>query len=118
MIIFYAKQSLRTIAICYHDFPIWPPPGFRRNEDEDVCRSISPSPWLLEDLTRDLTLIGMVWMEYLLRECVRQVVVDCQKAGVAVKRFTGDNVLAARSISSQWGIFTEALLWQDQSFSS
>lgn len=42
-IIFYANQSLRTIAICYRDFPMWPPPGLLRNEDEDVCRSISHS---------------------------------------------------------------------------
>jgi Ca2+-transporting ATPase len=41
-IIFYANQSLRTITICYRDFPIWPPPGLHRNEDDDVCRSISP----------------------------------------------------------------------------
>jgi Ca2+-transporting ATPase len=41
-IIFYANQSLRTIAICYRDFPMWPPPGSHRNGDEDVCRSISP----------------------------------------------------------------------------
>lgn len=35
-IIFYANQSLRTIAICYRDFTIWPPPGLHRNVDEDV----------------------------------------------------------------------------------
>lgn len=31
---------------------------------------------------------------------------DCQKAGIAVKMCTGDNVLTARSIASQCGIFT------------
>ena len=40
-IIFYANQSLRTIAICYRDFATWPPPHLHRNADEDVCRSIS-----------------------------------------------------------------------------
>ena len=42
-IIFYANQTLRTIAICYRDFPVWPPPGLHRNGDEDVCRSTVPS---------------------------------------------------------------------------
>lgn len=42
-IIFYANQSLRTLAICYRDFAIWPPPGLHRNVDEDVCPSISPT---------------------------------------------------------------------------
>lgn len=36
-IIFYANQSLRTVAICYRDFASWPPPGLHRNVDEDVC---------------------------------------------------------------------------------
>lgn len=36
-IIFYANQSLRTLAICYRDFAVWPPPGLHRNAEEDVC---------------------------------------------------------------------------------
>ena len=46
-IIFYANQSLRTIAICYRDFSLWPPPGSHRNEEEEVCQSIFPSFCLL-----------------------------------------------------------------------
>ncbi|KAF8440336.1 Ca-transporting ATPase [Boletus edulis BED1] len=96
-IIFYANQSLRTIAICYRDFASWPPPGVHLNGDEDVR---------YEDLARELTLIGIVGIEDPLREGVRQAVADCQKAGVTVKMCTGDNVLTARSIASQCGIFT------------
>ncbi|KAG9315051.1 Ca-transporting ATPase [Chiua virens] len=96
-IIFYANQSLRTLAICYRDFSIWPPPGLGRNADEDL-------PY--EGLARELTLIGIVGIEDPLRDGVRQAVADCQKAGVTVKMCTGDNVLTARSIASQCGIFT------------
>lgn len=53
-----------------------------------------------------MTLIGIVGIEDPLREGVRQAVADCQKAGVAVKMCTGDNVLTARSIAIQCGIFT------------
>ena len=35
-IIFYANQTLRTIAVCYRDFPSWPPPGMRRDDEGDV----------------------------------------------------------------------------------
>lgn len=42
-IIFYANQSLRTVAICYRDFAVWPPPGLYRDVDEDVCCSALPS---------------------------------------------------------------------------
>lgn len=42
-IIFYANQSLRTVAVCYRDFPTWPPPGSHRNVDGDVCSLIFSS---------------------------------------------------------------------------
>jgi len=57
-------------------------------------------------IARDLTLIGIVGIEDRLRDGVRIAVEDCHKAGVAVKMCTGDNVLTARSIATQCGIFT------------
>ncbi|KAF9230905.1 hypothetical protein BU15DRAFT_83046 [Melanogaster broomeanus] len=45
-------------------------------------------------------------IEDALPEGVREAAADCQKAGVAVKVCTGDNVLTARSIASQCAIFT------------
>jgi len=35
-IIFYANQTLRTIALCYRDFPSWPPPGIRVSAFDEV----------------------------------------------------------------------------------
>ncbi|KAF9242151.1 putative calcium ATPase [Melanogaster broomeanus] len=87
-IIFYANQTLRTIAVCYRDFVTWPPPHM---------------PY--EALARELILIGIVGIEDPLCEGVREAVADCQKAGVAVKMCTADNVLTTRSIASQCGIF-------------
>lgn len=38
-ITFYANQSLRTIALCYRDFPSWPPAGSQMPEQHEVgCR--------------------------------------------------------------------------------
>ncbi|KAF9223507.1 Ca-transporting ATPase [Gyrodon lividus] len=96
-IIFYANQTLRTIAVCYRDFSTWPPPGMHTNDDGEMA---------YEDLARDLILIAIAGIEDPLREGVRKAVADCRKAGVAVKMCTGDNVLTARSIASQCGIFT------------
>jgi P-type Ca2+ transporter type 2C len=59
-----------------------------------------------EDLSQDLTLIAITGIEDPLREGVRDSVMKCHKAGVTVKMCTGDNVLTARSIASQCGIFT------------
>lgn len=60
-----------------------------------------------DDLVKDLTLIAIVGIEDLLRDGVREAVAKCHKAGVTVKMCTGDNVLTARSIASQCGIFTK-----------
>ncbi|KAI0033537.1 hypothetical protein K488DRAFT_47461, partial [Vararia minispora EC-137] len=95
-ITFYASQTLRTIALCYRDFDEWPPRGCSA-EDGEV-------PY--EELACQLTLIGITGIEDPLRPGVRQAVADCVRAGVQVKMCTGDNVLTARSIAQQCGIYT------------
>ncbi|KAJ7178583.1 calcium-transporting ATPase [Mycena crocata] len=95
--IFYANQMLRTIALCYRDFESWPPTGVAQNEENEIA---------YEDLAHDLTLIGIVGIEDPLRPGVTEAVKKCQLAGVAVKMCTGDNVLTARSIATQCGIFS------------
>ncbi|KAK7690441.1 hypothetical protein QCA50_005539 [Cerrena zonata] len=96
-IIFYANQTLRTIALCYRDFEQWPPAGCKLDSSDEVD---------YDDLAQNLVLIAITGIEDPLREGVRQAVADCQKAGVAVKMCTGDNVLTARSIALQCGIYT------------
>ncbi|KDQ14940.1 hypothetical protein BOTBODRAFT_109588 [Botryobasidium botryosum FD-172 SS1] len=88
-IIFYANQMLRTIAVCYRDFETW---------SDDV-------PY--DQLANNLTLIAICGIEDPLRPGVREAVAECQNAGVAVKMCTGDNVLTARSIATQCGIYTK-----------
>ncbi len=53
-----------------------------------------------------MTLIGIVGIEDPLRDGVREAVAKCHKAGVTIKMCTGDNVLTARSIATQCGIFS------------
>lgn len=53
-----------------------------------------------------MTLIGITGIEDPLRPGVREAVAQCHKAGVTVKMCTGDNVLTARSIALQCGIYT------------
>jgi Ca2+-transporting ATPase len=35
-IIFYANQTLRTIALCYRDFKSWPPREMATDEEDEV----------------------------------------------------------------------------------
>jgi Ca2+-transporting ATPase len=95
-IIFYANQMLRTIALCYRDFEEWPP--------RNVPLSDGAVDW--EDLAVDMTLLGIVGIEDPLRPGVPEAVAKCHRAGVAIKMCTGDNVLTARSIALQCGIYT------------
>ncbi|KAF8150651.1 calcium-transporting ATPase [Crassisporium funariophilum] len=97
-IIFYANQTLRTIALCYRDFESWPPAEMGRDENGDVP---------FDKLSQGLTLIGITGIEDPLRDGVRDAVMKCHRAGVTVKMCTGDNVLTARSIATQCGIFTK-----------
>ncbi|WVR07270.1 calcium-translocating P-type ATPase, PMCA-type [Kwoniella sp. DSM 27419] len=96
-IIFYANQSLRTIALCYRDFEQWPPAGIEKSASDEVP---------FEHIAKQLSLIAVTGIEDPLRPGVRDAVEKCQHAGVAVKMCTGDNVLTARSIANQCGIFT------------
>ena len=57
-------------------------------------------------LCQQLVLIGITGIEDPLRDGVREAVAKCHMAGVTVKMCTGDNVLTARSIATQCGIFT------------
>jgi Ca2+-transporting ATPase len=59
-----------------------------------------------DDMITDLTLICITGIEDPLRAGVRDAVASCGKAGVRVKMCTGDNVLTARSIAQQCGIYT------------
>ena len=54
----------------------------------------------------NLTLIGITGIEDPLRNGVREAVISCKMAGVRVTMCTGDNVLTARSIAQQCGIYT------------
>ncbi|KAH9024004.1 calcium-translocating P-type ATPase [Lactarius deliciosus] len=93
----YASQALRTIALCYRDFPNWPLQGAQLLGKDEVD---------YDGLTTDLTLICIAAIEDPLRRGVQEAVASCCKAGVRVKMCTGDNVLIARSVAQQCGIYT------------
>ncbi|CAG8464180.1 6543_t:CDS:2 [Ambispora gerdemannii] len=96
VIVRYASQTLRTIALGYQDFEEWPPKTMNVNEEGDVA---------FEELVDKIILLGIVGIEDPLRNGVREAVQKCQKAGVSVVMVTGDNVLTAKSIATQCGIY-------------
>jgi P-type Ca2+ transporter type 2C len=95
----YASKSLRTIAMVYRDFPQWPPKGARLAAEDRTQAEF-------EDIFRDMVFIGVVGIMDPLRPGVTKAVEDCRRAGVFVRMVTGDNVLTAKAIAEECGIFT------------
>lgn len=95
----YATRSLRTIGFIYRDFEMWPPRGARRQEDDRT-------QVVFEDLCKDMTFLGLVGIQDPLRPGVTEAVQDCIMAGVFPRMVTGDNILTAKAIATECGIFT------------
>jgi len=88
----------------------WKIPGIRGSTLQrgllDFVRYITKALHTHLDLAIELTLIGITGIEDPLRDGVREAVADCKMAGIRVTMCTGDNVLTARSIAQQCGIYT------------
>jgi P-type Ca2+ transporter type 2C len=98
-IVNYATRSLRTIALVYRDFQHWPPRGARLSPDDKTQAEF-------DDVFQEMVFIGVVGIMDPLRPGVTEAVEDCRKAGVFVRMVTGDNILTAKAIAAECGIFT------------
>jgi len=95
----YATRSLRTIAMVYRDFDRWPAKGARTVEGDKT-------EVIFEDIFRQMVLLSIVGIQDPLRPGVPEAVATCQKAGVVVRMVTGDNLITAKAIATECGIFT------------
>lgn len=98
IITLYAQQSLRTIALLTKDFEQWPPAGAASHDDPTQADFLK--------IFEDMALIGIVGIKDPLRAGVPDAVLDCQRAGVVVRMVTGDNILTAKAIAQECGIYT------------
>ncbi|EPS40784.1 hypothetical protein H072_5329 [Dactylellina haptotyla CBS 200.50] len=104
----YAEQSLRTIAFVYTDFEHFPPTG-RANSSE-------PSMADLDLCLRNMTFIGVVGIQDPVRPGVPEAVAKCKNAGVTVRMVTGDNIVTAKAIATECGIFTDGIVMEGPHF--
>ena len=95
----YASQSLRTIGLITKDFSSWPPPGTASPEDPDMAADLGA-------LLTDMTFIGVVGIQDPIRPGVPEAVAKCKHAGVVVRMVTGDNIVTAKAIATDCGIYT------------
>lgn len=95
----YASRSLRTIGFLYRDFEQWPPKNARRQEDDKTQA-------VFEDVLKEMTFLGVIGIQDPLRDGVSEAVMDCLTAGVFPRMVTGDNIMTAKAIATECGIFT------------
>lgn len=95
----YATRSLRTIGILYRDFDRWPPKGTSSQDDD-------PKLAVFDKVFKDMVFLGVVGIQDPLRVGVADAVLACQKAGVVVRMVTGDNLMTAKAIAGECGIYT------------
>ncbi|KAL8838046.1 MAG: hypothetical protein Q9170_002282 [Blastenia crenularia] len=94
----YASRSLRTIGFLYKDYEQWPPKGAPTQEDDDKLA-------VFDKIFKDMVFLGVVGIQDPLRPGVAEAVRSCQNAGVYVRMVTGDNLLTAKAIAEECGIF-------------
>ena len=96
----YASRSLRTIGLVYRDYAQWPPRGTPIQKDDSKLADF-------DCVFKDMTFLGVVGIQDPLRPGVEKAVSDCKKAGIFVRMVTGDNLLTAKAIAEECGIYTE-----------
>ncbi|KAL6709079.1 plasma membrane calcium [Coniothyrium glycines] len=105
----YASQSLRTIGLVSRDFPQWPPKGAEDPDDASVAADLGL-------LLSDMTFIGVVGIQDPLRPGVPEAVAKARHAGVVTRMVTGDNVVTARAIATECGIYTDGIVMEGPEF--
>ncbi|KAL4804155.1 hypothetical protein BDV18DRAFT_36076 [Aspergillus unguis] len=103
----YAKQSLRTIALVCRDFTVWPPEHAIDPDSSEVNLSL---------LLRDMSLLGIVGIQDPIRPGVPEAVSKCHHAGVTVRMVTGDNMVTAKAIAADCGIYTDGIVMEGPRF--
>jgi Ca2+-transporting ATPase len=104
----YAKQSLRTIALISKDFKQWPPVGCVSEND--------PSQADFDSVLNTMTFNGLVGIQDPVRPGVPEAVAKCNFAGVSVRMVTGDNVVTAKAIATDCGIYTNGIVMEGPTF--
>ncbi|KAH7020583.1 hypothetical protein EDB80DRAFT_821723 [Ilyonectria destructans] len=92
----YAHKSLRTIGLVYKDF--------EHDPDLDIASFT------------DMVLLGVVGIQDPVRPGVPEAVQNAVRAGVTTRMVTGDNVITARAIATECGIFTDGIVMEGPEF--
>lgn len=90
-----ASNALRTIAIAYKDI------------DDSFAEAGEDEHYVKDFETSEFTLLAIVGIKDALRPGVKESIAECKKAGVKVRMVTGDNLVTAKAIAKNCGIWDE-----------
>ncbi|KAI8869032.1 calcium-translocating P-type ATPase [Ramicandelaber brevisporus] len=93
----YSSKALRTLGLAYRDFTDLDVDALMNEHQDDADLYLR---------SEGLTWLGLFGIEDPLRDGVPEAVALCQKAGVQVRMVTGDNIMTAKAIAGQCGIYT------------
>lgn len=102
----YANKSLQTIGLVYKDYPSWPPAHAELDGENVEFKS----------LLQDLIFLGVVGIQDPVRPGVPEAVAKAQHAGVVVRMVTGDNIVTAKAIATECGIFKNGIVMEGPVF--
>ncbi|KAL2841861.1 hypothetical protein BJY01DRAFT_217092 [Aspergillus pseudoustus] len=108
VILDYAKQSLRTISLVSREFAAWPP--------KHAINPDNSSEADLGLLLNNMVFLGVVGIQDPIRPGVPEAVAKCHHAGVTVRMVTGDNMVTAKAIATDCGIYTGGVIMEGPSF--
>lgn len=94
----YASRSLRPIGMVYRDYDQWPPRGAPTDDNKGAAA--------FDAIFKDMVMFSVFGIQDPLRPGVSEAVHQCQRAGVFVRMVTGDNIMTAKAIAQECGIFT------------
>lgn len=99
----FADATLRTIAVAFKDFDRMPDaPAGGEGKAEGYWATVEQ-----EELTQDMTLIGIFGIEDKVRPEVIPAIEKCKKAGITVRMCTGDNLRTAAAIAKNCGLIPD-----------
>ncbi|KAL2812735.1 hypothetical protein BJX63DRAFT_395974 [Aspergillus granulosus] len=108
VILDYAKQSLRTISLVSREFAEWPPQHAINPDDSSEAD--------LGLLLSEMVFLGVVGIQDPIRPGVPEAVAKCHHAGVTVRMVTGDNMVTAKAIATDCGIYTGGIVMEGPRF--
>jgi P-type Ca2+ transporter type 2C len=102
----YASGGLRTLSIAYRTLNASQVPALPAGSPQSAVETAWEEAIAAGNIEAGLTLLLIAGIQDPVRAAVPTAVAQCKSAGIKVRMVTGDNLLTAKAIAIECGIFT------------